>query len=166
MTSIRTSQFVKRAVRGLVVSVVVGAFAFWITDRGLHLNRSEIVVWCAIFAITGIEWLGYTVSRPRKLEFTFDRSRGYWTYELERRLVNSYEEIKTVRVCIATHGDKGFLPSPERALGVQWTGKIHCIVPDEFWAWQETVPWAVTAEGELFASPRLSKLLHGGDSQQ
>ncbi len=130
------------AFRALVAGGGVAALAYWvIVERGVYLSRMELCLWTGVLAWLAVEWNLYRQAQPQKLEFSYDEQAGYWTYELREYVRNPFSPT-TTRICIATRMEKDEVPEPERAFGMQVVGKIHCIVDDKFYVWQETFPWA------------------------
>jgi len=137
------------AVRAAVVGGVVAAMAYWLfVDRGVYIGRAQVSVLAGIFAWGGIEWMLYRQARPERLEFIFEEAAGYWVHELKEWTTRAFDP-KTIRICIATDRERDQLPKPVRKFGMQLVGKVHCIVEDRFWVWQETLPWAETEGGVL-----------------
>ncbi|MFZ0821017.1 MAG: hypothetical protein WAM91_13175 [Candidatus Acidiferrales bacterium] len=138
------------ALRATLFGGLVAAIAYWIfLDKGLYLSRIELSVWLGIIAWGGIELFLYRQAQPRKMTFTFDRQVRYWTYMLPKLSGPDPFDPKTTRICIATGWEKEQLPKPQRAYGIQIVGKVHCVVDNEFWVWQETFPWEKTEDGVL-----------------
>ena len=137
------------ALRAIVIGCLVGSAAYWVfVDKGVYVGLAELCVWLGILAWGGVEWMLYRRVQPRELVVEFNESEGYWTYKIEEPLPNPFDP-KTIRICIATRREKDKLPVPTRKFGMQLVGKIHCVVEDRFWVWQETLPWAETEGGVL-----------------
>ena len=142
------------ALRAVVVGGLVASGTFWLfVDKGIYLSRIELCIWLGILVWGGIEWMLYRQAQPRKMEFTFDDAAGYWTHELKEWSANVFDP-KITRICIATHLERERVPDPERAFGMQLVGRIHCVVEDKFWVWQETFPWVETESG-VFVHPNV-----------
>jgi len=125
----------------------VAAIAYWVfVPRGVYLSRADLCASLGILAWAGVEWLLYREAQPRKRQFIFDESAGYWTCQVEE--LESYEDTRT-RICFATRFEEDAIPEPHRKFGIQVVGKIHAVVEGKFWIWQETFPQGVS-HGEVF----------------
>jgi len=141
------------AARGLLIGGVATVAAYYfVFVRDIRIDRLELCIGSGLLVWGGLQWRAYRNRQPRRLTFTFDEQSGYWTHELSDYVPNPFDP-KTTLICVATRHEKDALPKPTRAFGLQVVGKIHCIVEDKFWVWQETLPWQKEEDSILF-SPR------------
>jgi len=128
------------ALRAVMIGGPVAAIGYWGFPRGVYVSRREVGFWLGTLAWVGVEWLRYREAQPRKIEFTFDKSAGYWLSDLQERGGPSSSLPRMTYVCFATRWEKDKIPEPHRKFGIQVVGKIHCVVKEELWVWQQTVP--------------------------
>jgi hypothetical protein len=137
-------------VRAVFVGGSIAALGWHFFDSGI--SPKELALWTGLLMWLALEWGIHRLNKPPQLDFTFDESAGYYVSELPSRTRPSAFLPTTTRICIATYFERDRIPRPRKVLGIQIVGKIHCIVENKFWVWQETVPWA-ELEGGVFVHP-------------